>query len=168
MLCSEWVPSEWESKHNNPQVIHTISVLQLTSCEAKNSMFLTSLGVLILYWCFWRKSIIHNNASSSEKVHLLFFSKNPPTYLFRIVFTCKRCLICAHFSPDSDKTTYFPLGKTQYCGYSFSLRQTLSDGLEWCGLLVHYCDVFISCLDSHSDGTHSLQSIHCWVWRKVM
>ncbi len=27
---------------------------------------------------------------------------------------------------------------------------------------VDYCDVFISCLDSHSDGTHSLQSIHCW------
>ncbi len=38
----------------------------------------------------------------------------------------------------------------------------LSDGLEWCGLLVDYCDVFISCLDSHSDGTHSLQRIHCW------
>ncbi len=37
-----------------------------------------------------------------------------------------------------------------------------TDGLEWCGLLVDYCDVFISCLDSHSDGTHSLQSIHCW------
>uniref|UniRef100_A0A673MWF3 HECT-type E3 ubiquitin transferase n=1 Tax=Sinocyclocheilus rhinocerous TaxID=307959 RepID=A0A673MWF3_9TELE len=34
----------------------------------------------------------------------------------------------------------------------------LTDGLEWCGLLVDYCDVFISCLDSHSDGTHSLQS----------
>ncbi len=32
----------------------------------------------------------------------------------------------------------------------------LTDGLEWCGLLVDYCDVFISCLDSHSDGTHSL------------
>ncbi len=39
---------------------------------------------------------------------------------------------------------------------------TKSDGLEWCGLLVDYCDVFISCLDSHSDGTHSLQSIHWW------
>ncbi len=25
---------------------------------------------------------------------------------------------------------------------------------------VDYCDVFIRCLDS--DGTHSLQSIHCW------
>ncbi len=30
----------------------------------------------------------------------------------------------------------------------------------FCGL---YCDVFISCLDSHSDGTHSLQRIHWWV-----
>ncbi len=26
-----------------------------------------------------------------------------------------------------------------------------------CGLPVDYCDVFISCLNSHSDGTHSLQ-----------
>ncbi len=33
--------------------------------------------------------------------------------------------------------------------------------MDWSG--VDYCDVFISCLDSHSDGTHSLQSIHCWV-----
>ncbi len=31
--------------------------------------------------------------------------------------------------------------------------------MDWSG--VDYCDVFISCLDSHSDGTHSLQ-------RKVM
>ncbi len=44
----------------------------------------------------------------------------------------------------------------------FSLHQMLIDGLEWCGLLVDYCDVFISCLDSHSDGTHSLQRIHWW------
>ncbi len=33
--------------------------------------------------------------------------------------------------------------------------------MDWSG--VDYCDVFISSLDSHSDGTHSLQSnIHCW------
>ncbi len=44
---------------------------------------------------------------------------------------------------------------------SFSLHKMLTEGLEWCGLLVYYCDVFISCLDSHSDGTHSLQKIHC-------
>ncbi len=45
--------------------------------------------------------------------------------------------------------------------HSFCLLKMLTDGLEWCGLLVD-CDVFISCLDSHSDGTHSLQSIHWW------
>ncbi len=45
---------------------------------------------------------------------------------------------------------------------SFSFHKTLIDGLERCGLLVDYCDVFISCLDSHSDGTHSLQRIHWW------
>ncbi len=50
---------------------------------------------------------------------------------------------------------------------SFCLLQMLTDGLEWCGLLVDYCDVFISCLDSHSDGTHSLQRIHCWAGRNA-
>ncbi len=39
---------------------------------------------------------------------------------------------------------------------AFLSHKTLSDGLEWCGLLVDYCDVFISCLGSHSDGTHSM------------
>ncbi len=43
---------------------------------------------------------------------------------------------------------------------SFLLHTTYIDELDCCGLLVDYCDVFISCLDSHSDGTHSLQRIH--------
>ncbi len=30
-------------------------------------------------------------------------------------------------------------------------------------LLMDYCDVFISCLKLHSDGTNSLQMIHWWV-----
>ncbi len=34
-------------------------------------------------------------------------------------------------------------------------------------LVDYYCDVFISCLDSHSDGTHSLQSIH-WCTSNLM
>ncbi len=33
--------------------------------------------------------------------------------------------------------------------------------MDW-SHVVDYCNVFISCLDSHSDGTHSLQRIH---WR---
>ncbi len=49
----------------------------------------------------------------------------------------------------------------------FFTLNMLIDGLEWCGLLVDYYDVFISCLDSHSDGTHSLQRKHWWA-RDVM
>ncbi len=41
-----------------------------------------------------------------------------------------------------------------------SLHKMLIDGLEWRGLIVDYCHVFISCLDPHSDGTHSLHRIH--------
>ncbi len=56
----------------------------------------------------------------------------------------------------------------------FSLHKMLIDGLEWCGLLwiiVDYCDVFISCLDSHSDGTHSLQRIQvmeCYIFPNLL
>ncbi len=32
----------------------------------------------------------------------------------------------------------------------------------WTGVVWITCDVFISCLDSHSDGNHSLQRIHWW------
>ncbi len=32
--------------------------------------------------------------------------------------------------------------------------------MDWS--LVDYCDIFISCLDSNSDGAHSLQRIHWW------
>ncbi len=37
-----------------------------------------------------------------------------------------------------------------------NMQLLASHGLEWCGLLW----LFLS--DSHFDGTHSLQSIHCW------
>lgn len=30
--------------------------------------------------------------------------------------------------------------------------------IDWSGLLLDYCDVLSSCLDTYSDGTHSL---HC-------
>ncbi len=46
----------------------------------------------------------------------------------------------------------------------------ITDGLEWCGLLWCFYQTLIltapihcrASIDSHSDGTHSLQSIHCW------
>ncbi len=40
--------------------------------------------------------------------------------------------------------------------FNAAFHKMLTDGLELCGLLVDYCDVLISCLDSHDDGTHSL------------
>ncbi len=46
-----------------------------------------------------------------------------------------------------------------YTNISLLRHKILIDGLELCGLLADYCDVFISCLDFHSDGTHSL---HRW------
>ncbi len=57
------------------------------------------------------------------------------------------------------KMRWFEVKKPWWCLWcSFSLYKTwLTDGLERCGWFVDYCDVFISCLDSHSDGTHSLQ-----------
>ncbi len=48
------------------------------------------------------------------------------------------------------------LTNTQYL-----TSQDVIDRQKFCQLLVDYCDVFISCLNSHSDGTHSLQMIHC-------
>ncbi len=57
---------------------------------------------------------------------------------------------------------------------SFCLLQMLTDGLEWCGLLWCFYQTLIltapihcrASIGSHSDGTHSLQSIH-WLsfWR---
>ncbi len=78
MLCSEWVPSEWESKQliktHNPQVIHTTPVHQLTSGEDKSCTFIRNKSIIKTFLtsnCRFQlkyESIIHNNASSSEKV----------------------------------------------------------------------------------------------------
>ncbi len=54
---------------------------------------------------------------------------------------------------------------------------SVHDVNRWTGVVWITCDVFISCLDSHSDGTHSLQRIHliasnakllliCYDWSK--
>ncbi len=66
--------------------------------------------------------------------------------------------------------------KTSYCWicFSFCLLQMITDKLECCGLLWCFYQTLIltapihcrASIDSHSDGTHSLQSIH-WLsfWR---
>ncbi len=71
------------------------------------------------------------------------------------------------FRSDSLELKRLNDGFVSYKHAYVSLHKMLIDGQEWCGLLVDYCDVFIRCLDSHSDGTHSLQRIH-WIANDVM
>ncbi len=140
-------------------------------------MFLTS------NCCCWPKyeSIIHNNASSSEKVHpLSSYIKIHCFGLFLLAcsawsvhislliqtFSQEKAILCIYRTSFSAGSNGLKLKMPWWICFlqtrSFSLHKILIDGLEWCGLLVDYCDVFISCLDSHSDGTHSLQRIHWW------
>ncbi len=57
---------------------------------------------------------------------------------------------------------------TNVINWCLLLKWSDVDYLLWCCVTcVCCCDVFISCLDSHSDGTHSLQRIHWWA-RDVM
>ncbi len=49
ILCSEWVPSEWaQTADRNITIIHTSSVHQLTSWEAKSCMFVTNKSIINL------------------------------------------------------------------------------------------------------------------------
>ncbi len=89
-----------------------------------------------------------HNASSSEKVHPLSSYSKIHRYIylepFWTGFACKRCLICAYFSPDLDSEITFSQEKAKLWIEDINLI----DGLQSCGLLVYCCDVFISCLDS--------------------
>ncbi len=51
--------------------------------------------------------------SVKKSISCCLSNQNPATYLFRAVLSCKRCLICADFSPDSDQNT-FSLRKHYY------------------------------------------------------
>ncbi len=81
ILCSEWVPSEWESKQliKTSQVTHTTPVHQLMSYEAKSRMFVRNKSI--------NKACLTSNHLFQLKLFL-------------------RCLMCAYFSPDSDETTF--------------------------------------------------------------
>ncbi len=62
MLCSEWVPSEWESKqlikhHNNPQVINILWNKKLHVCKKHFFLTITSPQYCFLQWkVIWSES----------------------------------------------------------------------------------------------------------------
>ncbi len=67
-----------------------------------------------------------------------------------------------------DRSNGLMLKTSWWISFSFCLLQMLTDGLEWCGLLWCFYQTLIltapihcrASIGSHSDGTHSLQSIH--------
>ncbi len=68
-------------------------------------------------------------------------------------------LICWWILMWGQQGMYFPWGSV-FMIMNWYFSQKLPD-----------YDVFISCLDSHSDGTHSLQRIHwwaIWAWAKFL
>ncbi len=86
---------------------------------------------------------------------------------FRAVLSCKRCLIWADFCPDSDQNTSSLEEEILWTRIwvinilMLDLFQLLSSpDVNWWTGVVWIIVMFLS--DSHSDGTHSLQSIHCW------
>ncbi len=87
--------------------------------------------------------------SSHIKIHW-HFCLEP----FWTVLACKQCLICAYFWWDNCF-----IGGSNVTDRGLILAG--SNGLK-CGFFVNYCDIFISFLDSHSNGTHSLQRIIWW------
>ncbi len=76
-----------------------------------------------------------------------------------------KMIICRKFPhpqviQDEFDSYFFTGGSVTNDRFIFLQTQLFtSEDVGSCGLLVDYCDVFISCLDSHSDGTHSLQMI---------
>ncbi len=135
--------------------------------------------------------IIHNNAYSREQVILSESGETSAQTEHRLrVKTALNKHVVDFDVRDIRRWTFYPLEEALlwtmdlYFGHKrqfevktyndvdlfpiqtsiFWIYIALINGLECCLLInrLDYCDVFISCLDSHSDGTHSLQSIHWW------
>ncbi len=168
--------------YNNPQVINMTPVLELTSCEVNSWVFPWKKSIiktfLTLNCCFRLKYeyIIHNIAFSIEKKnkHLVWIRREICSD--QAPFTSQNSYVANKYVGGFlfERTTGDGLFHWKRCYYGLWTRdglntckdlfltnmQTLTDGMEWCGLLVDYCDVFISCfINSYSDGTHSLQRI---------
>ncbi len=179
--------NERPNTDKNITIIHTTPVHQLTSWEDKSCVFVRNKSIIIVFLtsnrCFQLKyeSIIHNAfflscLNQERNLHrssTVYEPKQSKTALNKYVggFWCERqqmiftggsvimhygLIFCLEVRTWNKKNLKWWICFFQTC--IFSLLKTLTDGLEWCGLL--WC--FYQCLDSHSDGTHSLLSIHWW------
>ncbi len=85
-----------------------------------------------------------------------------------MVFACKWCFIYAYFSPDSDEITIKLEKAMEWIEDSYfswmqwiEVKNVLMNLFIINTQLVFYVWIIVN-LNSHCDGTHSLQQIHCW------
>ncbi len=81
MLCSEWVPSEWEFQQliKKITIIHTTTVHQLVSCEKLLYLFVINKSIkTFFYFQTIAKICVLHIAFSSEKV---FVSESEEKYV---------------------------------------------------------------------------------------
>ncbi len=98
-------------------------------------------------------------------------------HIFVSSCVCKRCLICADFSPDSDQNTFtggrvimdygLLFRKEAMFKLSFSLHKTLTDGLEWCGLLWCFYQLFGLSFWRHPFTAEHWTFLQTW-WRNKL
>ncbi len=142
IACSECVPSEIKTYS---QVTDT-PVHQWISWESKRWILVKtkpSVKRFNFQLSTFQKSVIHSDASSSEKnpsllvlSHQIFIKY----IFFRTVFSCKWCLICAYFSPDWEETTltmrkqYYIIKHYNTCSHSQLITYWLTLGQEHLGI----------------------------------
>ncbi len=124
-----------------PKCIHLQAIQPHPSSPSVNVLWSEKL-------CFWSKPKKHQSPLPKILISLMKISESGEKYA-RINHLYK---YVGGFSRERKNTNCF----LQIC--SVLLHKMLTEC--WSG--VDYWDVFISCLDSHYDGTHSLQSIHWW------
>ncbi len=99
----------------------------------------------------------HVILQKSFYVDLLYIIHKNGNHLFKIWTIFHN--ISNKCSFEKQETIRMRVGSKVKCFMIYLFIQTTSK--EVCSG-VDYFDVFISCLDPHSDGTHSLQRIHWW------
>ncbi len=164
MLCSEWVPSEWESD-KNITIIHITPVHQITSGEDKRwnksiiKMLLTSNHRL---WPKYESIIV---LPSVKKTMLSLTSKSKHIFYkawfvlaYNAAWSVQMSLLIQtrtldhggsvimdrirHFSQFEVKKLKSQKWISFLQTHRFCLLQMLTDGLEWCGLLWCFNQLF--------------------------
>ncbi len=159
-----------QTADKNITIIHTTSVHQLTSCDVKSCMFVRNKSIIKMFLtskCCLRINTCLVSSESEEKYAQIKHRLKVKTVQNSSKQVCWWYLMWGQLEMEFFTGGNVIIDRSILARSKGLKLQCLNNGfvsykLNSCGLLVNYCEVFISCLDSHSDGTHSLQRIHWW------